>query len=478
MSEYKEIRTKKQNNWNQIQEKYPDKFDVNCDVIQAKELADGTCNIKLAGRLMFLREMGKLAFGKIRSYKGSFQIVLKQDAIASEQMKFYLDNLDIGDIIGVEGTIFTTKTGEKSLEVSNLVLLSKCLLPLPEKWHGLVDDDQKQRQRYLDLLVNEESTEKFKFRYAFIAELKNFLQKHEFIEVETPILQTKASGALATPFQTHHKALDIPLFLRIAPETYLKRLMVGGYERVFELGKSFRNEGIDTSHLQEFTMLEFYAAYWNYLDAILFVEKIFENIFEKLHIPKKFSYENQEIDFSFPWQRISYRDLVLKYTGLDLEILLRDEKALKFAARDFVDVDSYKSLGSLVDGLYKKHCRPHLINPHVVMQQPAILGPLARVSSKNTLWSDRFQVVVNGWEVVNSYSELVDPVYQRQTLEEQKCLAQNGEEEAMEMEDDFLLAMEYGMPPMAGVGIGIDRVVALFTNSSSLRDVIFFPNLK
>jgi lysyl-tRNA synthetase class 2 len=365
---------------------------------------------------------------------------------------------------------------EKTLDVQELTLLSKCLHALPDKHNGLNDEETRLRKRYLDLLVNEDTRERFKFRHKILSAVKKVLDENEFVEVETPMLQTLASGALATPFKTHHKALDIPLFLRIAPETYLKRLIAGGYERVYEMGKNFRNEGVDPSHLQEFTMLEFYAAYWNFEDAIKFVEKIFEAIFEGRS--KKIIYQGKEIDFSPGWKRISYADLFKQYTKLDLLDLLKDENRLFEACSKFVDVTAYKSAASLIDGVYKKLCRPNLVNPTVITNQPAVLGPLARQNDENPFFSDRFQVVVDGLEIVNSYSELVDPIKQREVLEGQLELRDKGEEEAMELEEDFLHAMEYAMPPMAGVGIGIDRVVAILTDAKNLREVVFFPNLK
>lgn len=477
---YMEIRLQKLREWEKVQGvAYPDSFDAQYNSQQARALPEDGKKIKVAGRIMLMRVMGKLAFLQLKDFHGKIQLAFKADVLGDEKFAFFEKNLDLGDLVGVEGVLFTTNKGEKTIEVHSLTLLSKCLHVLPEKWHGLVDEEQKLRQRYLDLLVNDDTLAKFKIRNTIISSIKGSLLQNDFIEVETPILQKQASGALATPFETHHKALDIPLFMRIAPETYLKRLIVGGYERVFELGKSFRNEGIDSSHLQEFTMLEYYCAYWNYENAIDFVEKIFKSIFEKLDVDiKNVPYLEHTIDFSFPWQKITYRDLVIKYTGLDLELYLHDEEELLRQLGKFINVSEYRSLASAIDAMYKKFCRPNLINPCIVTNQPAVLGPLARANDEKPVWSDRFQVVVCGLEIVNSYSELVDPIRQRIVLEEQKELSKKGEEEAMEMEDDFLLAMEYGMTPMAGTGIGIDRVVSLLTNSSSLRDVVFFPSLK
>lgn len=476
--DYKDIRLRKLELWKEMQGvAYPDSFDVQYNSTQILDLPEGK-KIKLAGRIMLMRQMGKLAFLQMQDFHGRIQLAIKAD-IVGQKFEFFMKNLDLGDIIGVEGILFTTQKGEKTLEVHELTLLSKCLHVLPEKWHGLVDDEQKLRQRYLDLLVNKETLDKFKMRNRIMSYVRQYLMDHEFIEVETPILQKQASGALATPFQTYHKALDIPLFLRIAPETYLKRLIVGGYERVFEMGKSFRNEGIDASHLQEFTMLEFYCAYWNYYNVMEFVQNLFKYLFESLKIdPKNIKYLEHTIDFSAPFETITYHNLVKKYTNIDLELYLNDEASLLRELGKMVDVTEYRSTASAIDALYKKFCRPNLINPCIVTNQPAVLGPLARMNDKTPIWSDRFQIVVCGLEIVNAYSELVDPIKQRLILEQQKELSRQGEEEAMEMEDDFLLAMEYGMVPMAGVGIGIDRVVSLICNAHSLRDVIFFPSLR
>lgn len=492
-SEYIKNRFDSLNRW---KEKYPEKFEKRYSLKKALELKEGQIDVFVAGRIMQKRQVGKICFIKLQDYSGFCQIVIHSEdfekdstSIAKEnfnsqkisnQYEFYMENLDLGDIVGIEGEIFKTRTDEKSIKVYNLVLLTKCLRPLPEKWHGLKDEETKTRQRYLDLIINESSKEKFKFRYNFIQKLKEFFNDHDYVEVETPILQSQASGALATPFQTHHKALDIPLYLRIAPETYLKRLMAGGYERVYEIGKCFRNEGIDTTHLQEFTMLEFYTAYWNYEDAIQFVLDLFYYLIKEFNISETLVCNNVSIDMNFPWKKKTYADIFREYTSLDLESLLENEEEpyQKFSKLEGIDVSQYKSLASLIDAVYKKYCRPNLINPTIITNQPSVLGPLARRSNFNSLFSDRFQLIINGLEIVNAYSELVDPILQRNILNQQKNLKNNGEEEAMELEEDFLIAMEYGMPPMAGVGIGIDRLISLLTASSNLKDVIFFPIVK
>lgn len=477
-SEYKKNRLVKLSRWNSLQSKYPDRFDRTHSLEHALLLEEGIGDISVAGRIMLMRSIGKICFVKLQDFSGCMQVVLHMEDL--EQYEFYIKNLDLGDIVGVTGEIFFTRSGEKSLRVHRILLLTKCLHCLPEKWHGLVSDEARIRQRYLDLIINVKSKDRFRFRYKFISAIKAFLNKNNYIEVETPILQKQASGALATPFITHHKALDMSLYLRIAPETYLKRLMAGGYEKVYEIGKCFRNEGIDPTHLQEFTMLEFYTAYWNYEDSISFVIQLFEYLLQELNIPEVITYENSKINIGLPWSRIKYTDLFKQFTGLDLESLLMDESNLftSLGELDGIDVLQYKSAASLIDGVYKKYCRPNLINPTIITNQPSVLGPLARQNNINPLFSDRFQVVINGLEVVNAYSELVDSELQRKILIEQQELKSQGEDEAMESEEDFLLAMEHAMPPMSGVGIGIDRVVSLLTDSSNLRDVIFFPNVK
>lgn len=476
MDEYKNIRLGKLKNWEEKFGICPDRFIKTHSINNALSLGLETKNVSLAGRVMLIRSIGKICFIKLQDFSNTMQIVLKEETL--KEYSFILDNLDIGDLIGVQGYIFETQTKEKSLHVENLTLLTKCLHPLPEKWHGITDDEIKLRQRYLDLLVNKEASDRFKFRAKFIKELKNYLEDHDFIAVETPVLQKQASGALATPFATHHKALNIPLYLRISPETYLKRLMAGGYERVYEIGRCFRNEGIDPTHLQEFTMIEFYAAYWNYQDNIKFIQDLLQHIFKKLNVPEYICFDGKDINLSGPWRTITYADLFFENTKLDLNILLQDEKLLFSELSKIIDVSKYKSGASLVDGVYKKYCRPKLVDPIIITHQPAILGPLAKQNIENPLFSDRFQIVLAGLEIVNAYSELVDSELQRKILIEQMNLKAKGEEEAMESEEDFLLAMEYAMPPMSGLGMGIDRMISILTNADTIRDVVFFPSVK
>jgi lysyl-tRNA synthetase class 2 len=427
-----------------------------------------------------MRVMGKLSFAQLQDVTGKMQICFQQDVLEKENYKFYTKKFDIGDHIGVEGSIFTTQKGEKTLKVTKATLLSKNIKPLPEKFHGLQDPELKARYRFLDLIMSQETKDRFKLRHEMIKFIREYLNENDFLEVDTPILQIKSSGASARPFETHHNALNMPLYMRIAPETYLKRLVAGGYERVYELGKCFRNEGIDASHLQEFMMLEWYAAYWDYRDNMHFVKDLIQKMVHKLTGGYEIEYQGVKLDFSGEWQEITYRDLVFEYTKVDLHKIETFEQ-LKAEIKDKgldMPLDKYVGLGALIDGLYKKFCRPHLKGPMFVTKHHPELVPLARVSDENPLELDMFQVLINSWEVVKAYSELVDPIEQEKRLLDQLELAKKGDDEAMMMEEDFIMAMEYGMPPMSGLGLGIERMIALITDSPNIRDVIYFPSLK
>lgn len=477
---YFEQRKAKLVNWQKRQVAYPGRFEKALTCHQVGQLADGTTDIKAAGRLMSFRAMGKLVFANIQDSSGRVQISIQVDKVGQEDFTFFVHNLDIGDHIGVQGYMYTTKKGEKTLQVEKLVLLSKSLRTLPEKWHGLKDPELKARYRFLDLIMSEETRKRFKARAEMVRFIRGFLNTHGFTEVETPILQSASSGASARPFITHHNALDMPLYLRIAPETYLKRLVAGGYDRVFEIGKCFRNEGIDPSHLQEFTMLEFYAAYWNYRDNMRFSQQLIQEMLMETIGTLEITYQGQKLDFSGEWPEITYRDLVLKYTGIDLDCISTVEQ-LQAAIQEKdlgLPLDKYIGLGALIDALYKKYCRPHLVQPIFVTKHPTELVPLARRSDENPKVLDMFQVVVNTWEVVKAYSELVDPMDQKARMLEQLELAKAGDDEAMMLEEDFILAMEYGMPPISGLGMGIDRFAALLTDSLNIRDLVYFPSLR
>ena len=459
---------------------YPERFQSNAKAGQIKDKADGLGGVLIAGRLMALREMGRLSFGRLMDRSGVVQIALKETSLGKEDYKYFLKLLDLGDLVGIEGEVFTTKTGEKTIDVKKIILLGKSLRPLPEKWHGLVDQEARYRKRYLDLLTNEASRRVFQLRTKTITAFREFLDQADFEEVETPIMVPTASGAMAKPFLTHHHALDIDLSLRIAPETYLKRLIVGGYERVYEIAKCFRNEGMDPSHLQEFSQIEYYAAYWNFNDNMDFTEKLLLNVLDKVLGTRKITYAGQEIDFLPPWPRRSFADAFKEEAEIDMFALKSIDDVVRIANERSVELEMEKntSLPNAIDALYKKLVRPKLIQPQFIISHPADLKPLARRNDDNHEMADSFQLLVNGWEVINAYSELVDPIVQRQAFEVQSAARDAGDEEAMAVEEDYLEAMEYGMPPISGWGMGIDRFIALIADQPNLRDTVFFPTMR
>lgn len=461
---------------------YAERFERTHRLHEALGLADGTKNVRVAGRIVAIRYFGKLAFGHLYDFDGKIQFALQKNKLG-EKFEDFKKLIDIGDFIGVEGELITTKTGEKTIDVDNFTFLSKTLRPLPEKFHGITDPELRLRKRYLDLIMSDESRERFKKRTQIIRTIRNYLDSNGFTEVDTPVLTNKATGALARPFVTHHNALDIDIYLRIAPETYLKRAIAGGFDRVYEFARSFRNEGMDASHLPDFTLLEYYCAYWNYVDNMNFTEKLFKHLLTTVNGSLKLTYGGTEINFGGQWPRFSFRELILKDCGIDIdqfstrEALMKEinEKGIRFET----DVEISKAgRGTLIDLLYKKVSRPQLINPTFITHHPLDLSPLARKNDENPMVVDRFQLVVNGWEVVNAYSELVDPVDQAQRFQQQAEARAHGDKETMEVDNDFLQCIEYGMPPISGWGMGIDRIIALLTNASTLRDVVLFPLMR
>ncbi|NUN52873.1 MAG: lysine--tRNA ligase [Planctomycetaceae bacterium] len=433
--------------------------------------------VAVAGRLVLFRPMGKLVFGQIQDSRGRLQVALRKDRLGEERFRLLVDHLDLGDHVGVRGPLFRTRTGEVTVQADEVVFLGKALRPLPEKWHGLSDTETRYRYRYLDLLGNPETVKRFRLRSAFVRETRRHLEDHAFEEVETPVLMTKPSGALARPFTTRHRALDIDVFLRIAPETYLKRLVVGGYERVYEFARCFRNEGMDPSHLQDFTMLEWYAAWWNFEDNMAYTESLLREVLGRLFGSGPLSVRGRTVDLSGEWPRLGLLDLVEERTGIRVREHA-EAAGLRAAIRAKgipIEDDGKMGWGSLVDALWKKACRPHLDGPVFITGHPIELSPLARRNDADALTADRYQLVVAGWEIVNAYSELVDPLDQRERLAAQARVKAGGDEEAMEMDEDYLFAMEHGMPPISGFGMGVDRVMALFTGVENLRDVVFFP---
>ncbi|MBR6949469.1 MAG: lysine--tRNA ligase [Bacilli bacterium] len=466
-----------------IKNPYPERYEVNYDLNKASELEDGVTGVRVAGRIILMRKMGKMSFLTIGDINGKIQVSVKVDMIGEEKYQEFKANYDLGDFIGVEGEVFTTHTGEKTIRASEITFLGKALKPLPEKFHGVEDLEKIYRERYLDLIMNDDSKKKFLFRSRFIREIRNYLDEKGYVEIETPILNNKASGALAKPFITHHNALDIDLYLRIAPETYLKRAIVGGFTKVFEIGRCFRNEGIDATHLQDFTMLEGYCAYYNYRDNMKFLREMLQTVIMKLYGTLIIPVGDKEVDLSGEWEEVSFRDLILRYCDIDIKEYNTKEKLLEKIKEEKLEIESDVPLenlgfGNLVDQLYKKVARVHVVNPIFLTEHPIELSPLARANDDNKEITDRFQLVINGAEIINAYSELVDPQEQERRLEEQARLKAGGDEEAMPMDYDYISAMEVGMPPISGWGIGIDRIVQILTNSQNIKDGILFPLMR
>lgn len=460
---------------------YPDRWKRTHSLAEARELPEETEGVAVAGRVMLLRKISKkLIFLTLQDRSGSMQISLRGDTLPNEVRNLLRRTLDLGDLLGIRGRIWRTRTGELTIDAEEGSILAKALRPMPEKWSGVADSETRYRQRYLDLITNEDSRARFRLRSRLVKATRDFLDRHEFEEVETPVLQTKASGALARPFFSHHNALDIPLTLRIAPETWLKRLIVGGYERVYEFARCFRNEGMDPSHLQDFTMLEYYVAYWSYEENMDFTRDLLQHVVQEVTGSLQFQRGDVTIDLSGEWPRKRMTDLIEEATGLDVT-QMKDPAELRAWIRDKgLPDDELEKMGyaSLVDHVYKKTVRPSLVQPTFVIAHPIELSPLARRNDENPGITDRFQLLINGWEVVNAYSELVDPADQRSRFEEQAAAKEAGDEEALDVEDDYLLCLEYGMPPTSGWGMGVDRIVTLLTDQDNLRDAVLFPLLR
>lgn len=475
-------------------------------------LAKSQKRVAVAGRIMAKREHGGSAFTDIQDATGKIQAYFRQDILSDSygatarknfthpgcvrDYRLFIEAVDIGDFLEVEGRCFKTKKGEETIEVSGWRMLAKSLRPLPEKWHGLQDVEERFRKRYLDLLMNKEVRERFETRSKIIKALREFHEKNGFLEVETPMLHLIPGGALAKPFATHHNALDLDLYLRIAPELYLKRLLVGGIERVFEIGKSFRNEGIDASHHPEFTLLECYAAYWDEEKMMGFVEDLFEVLarFGRVRFlggrtPKnEFEFDGKRVTFKKPFRRITFKELLKRYALItDYDGETRDSMATR-ARRLGLDVGIHESKGKIADEIYKKICRPYLVQPTFVTNHPLDISPLAKAREASSRGSEateaipgearRFQLIVAGMELANGFAELNDPLEQRKRFEEQEKERTGGEEEAHRVDEDYLEALEYGMPPAAGLGIGIDRAVMLFADTKNIREVVLFPTMR
>ncbi|MBI5695585.1 MAG: lysine--tRNA ligase [Nitrospirae bacterium] len=442
------------------------------DALEAEKVS-----VVVAGRIVAFRSFGKAAFAHIQDVTGRVQVYMKKDVLGEEQAAL-MKLLDIGDHIGVEGTLFRTKTDELTIEVTKLTMLSKSLRPLPEKWHGLTDVETRYRQRYVDLIVNPEVKQTFITRNKIIKALRRFLDEKGFLEVETPMMQQIPGGATARPFITHHNALDMDLYLRIAPELYLKRLIVGGFERVYELNRNFRNEGISIKHNPEFTMIEFYMGYADYKVLMELTEELITSVAMETKGTLKLTYQGDEVDLTRPWARMSMEEAIAKHTGAPLDDLKDLEKARAVAKANDVHIAPDMSLAKVVNEIFEKTTEFKLINPTFITDYPVELSPLSRRNDANPELVDRFELIVAGREMANAFSELNDPVDQKGRFMDQVAQREKGDVEAQFMDEDYVRALEYGMPPTAGEGIGIDRLVMLLTDSASIRDVILFPQLR
>jgi lysyl-tRNA synthetase class 2 len=442
----------------------------------AKEtLENDPVSCSLAGRIVSMRDFGKAAFAHLQDYTGKIQVYFKKDKLGDKYL--LIKKLDIGDIVGLKGKLFRTRTNELTVEAEDVFFLTKSLRPLPEKWHGLKDIETRYRQRYVDLIVNPEVKQTFIKKSIIIKAIRDFLESKGFIEVDTPMMQPIPGGATARPFKTHHNALGVDLYLRIAPELYLKRLLVGGYERVYELNRNFRNEGISTRHNPEFSMLEFYIAYRDYNFLMSFTEEMMTHIAERALGSLKLPYGDEVIDLSPPWPRIAMLE-ALAQQGVPEDIFGDREKAGAWAKANGIQVEAGAGAGKILDEIFKEKVEPGLVQPTFIIDHPVDLSPLAKRKHDNPALVERFELFIASREIANAFSELNDPMDQRQRFQAQVAAKAQGDEEAHWMDEDFVRALEYGMPPAAGEGIGIDRLVMLLTNSQSIRDVILFPQLK
>ena len=456
------------------------KFDVTHHTQEIKdnfaELVDK--EVCIAGRMMFKRKMGKASFCNVMDKTGKIQVYVARDSIGEEAYEEFKKMLDVGDIFGVVGKVFETKTGEISVHAEKLTLLSKSLLPLPEKFHGLTDTDTRYRQRYLDLIMNEDTKATMIKRSKIISLIRSFLGAKDFMEVETPMLVENAGGAAARPFTTFYNALDEERKLRISLELYLKRLIIGGLERVFEIGRVFRNEGTDTRHNPEFTLMELYQAYTDYHGMMDLTEEMFRYLAENVCGSAVITYAGKEIDLSKPFRRLTMIDAIKEETGIDFDTVSSDEEAKAIAKEKNIEFEDHHKKGDIVNLFFEEFCEDKMIQPTFIMDHPVEISPLTKKKPEDPTKVERFELYINGWEMCNAYSELNDPIDQRERFAAQDALAAAGDEEANHTDEDFLHAMEFGMPPTGGIGYGIDRLVMLLTDSPAIRDVIAFPTLK
>jgi lysyl-tRNA synthetase class 2 len=434
-------------------------------------------SFSMAGRIMAVRSFGKAAFIHVQDRTGRIQAYIRKDKVGEQQYEVF-KHMDMGDFIGIKGSFFRTRTGELTLLADRITLLCKSMRPLPEKWHGLTDKETRYRQRYLDLIVNDRVKEVFVLRNRIIQSIRNFFIHKDFLEVETPMMQPIPGGATARPFKTFHNALGMDLYLRVAPELYLKRLVIGGLERVFEINRNFRNEGISIQHNPEFTMLEFYMAHATYEDLMALTEALFDHLLKEIFDTNSIEYQKNSIDFTPPWPRLTLFDALRDLAGIQEEVLTDIDAATKFARAKDITLSRTDSLGKILTKIFDQMVEPRLVQPTFIIGYPIEISPLSRRNDKNPEIADRFELFIGGKEIANAFTELNDPDDQRERFLEQVSLRESGDHEAQFMDEDFLTALEYGLPPTAGEGIGIDRVVMLLTDSPSIRDVIFFPHMR
>ena len=451
---------------------------INQDYNERREIMDASpIMVSIAGRMMFKRVMGKASFCNIQDLKGNIQVYVARDAIGEEPYADFKKS-DIGDIYGVKGYVFRTKTGEISIHAVEMTMLTKSLQILPEKFHGLTDTDTRYRQRYVDLIMNAESKEVFIKRSKIIKEIRNFLADRDFMEVETPTLVSNAGGAAARPFETHYNALDEDVKLRISLELYLKRLIVGGLERVFEIGRVYRNEGVDTRHNPEFTLMELYQAYTDYEGMMELTESMFRYVAEKVCGSTKITYNGIEIDLGKPFERLTMNDAIKKYAGIDFDTVATDEEAKALAKEHHIEYEERHTKGDIINLFFEEYCEKNLIQPTFIMDHPLAISPLTKKKPSDPDKVERFELFINTWEMCNAYSELNDPIDQRERFAQQDKNAEAGDDEAQHTDEDFLNALSIGMPPTGGIGYGIDRLVMLLTDSAAIRDVLLFPTMK
>jgi lysyl-tRNA synthetase, class II len=458
---------RKKNYANNISDEYKD--------LEKEDIAERKISVSIAGRLLTIRNMGNSSFANLHDESGNIQIYLQKKQVGEDSYLLF-NNLDLGDIVGIEGVLFKTKTGELTVNTTSIILLSKSLRPLPEKFHGIADIEIKYRQRYLDLMINPETKALFKTRSKIVSQIRNFFIEDDYLEVETPMMHMIPGGAAAKPFITHHNSLDLDLYLRIAPELFLKRCIIGGYEKVFEINRSFRNEGLSVKHNPEFTMIEFYCAYQDYIYLMSLIEDLFSKIISSLNLSSNFNYQGLQVDFKTPFMKIKFYDSIEKYAqGIDISKLNDKEYIEDYCSGHNINISDKGSIVKMHLDIFDKMVEKELINPTFVTHYPTEVSPLSRSFDDEPNLVERFELFIAGREIANGFSELNDPEEQSNRFKDQ---VNSDDDEKMSYDEDFVTALEYGMPPTAGAGIGIDRLIMLFTDSASIRDVLLFPHMK